>query len=113
MAKYKEDRKRKSDQDNKKNGDRDRSGNWKKKLKKAIKTPNGLKMVMATLAKEEESNASLVAALGAQLNNGDVRFAIPPNLPPSVAPLPPSSSQIGLAAALPATTIRLQSILKK
>jgi len=114
MAKYKEDRKRKSDQDNKKNGDRDRSGNWKKKLKKAIKTPNGLKMVMATLAKEEESNASLVAALGAQLNkNGDVRFSIPPNFPPSVAPLPPSSSQIGLAAALPATTIKLQSILKK
>ena len=49
----------------KRNFDTDKSsgGNWKKKMKKALKTPHGLKSVMSVLAEEEKTNQGLISAL--------------------------------------------------
>ena len=43
-------------------------GNWKKKLKSALKTPNGLKNVMGVLAEEDKSNQTLVAVVQASMS---------------------------------------------
>ena len=80
------------------------AGNWKRRLKKAIKTPNGLKAVMSVLADEEKSNQALVAALQSTIN------PLPPAPPAAPVEQPPATCFSALA--LPATTLKLQSILK-
>ena len=81
---------------------------WKKKMKKALKTPQGLKTVMSIMAEEEKSNSGLIAALQTP----------PPSKPtPTVqlppAPAPAAPAQAGsIQATFPATSIKLQSILK-
>jgi hypothetical protein len=86
------------------NTDKSQSGNWKKKMKKALKTPHGLKSVMSVLAEEEKSNQGLVAAL---------KTANLPPPPAPVAPTPPQTAQASsLQVAFPSTSVKLQSILK-
>jgi hypothetical protein len=81
-----------------------RPENWKKKLKKSIRTPEGLAHVMSVLREEESSNSDLAATLG-------------PALPPPPAPAPPPTPP-AVAASVDAqfknlaTKVRLQSILK-
>lgn len=95
----KENRGTKRKAENKKN-------NWRNKMKKAMKTEKGIKTVMSILAAEEKTNKAFVAALSS-------------SLPPEPSPTPPtkpSSAPTGsvsaLASVLPATSIKLQSILK-
>lgn len=81
-------------------------GNWKKRFKKAIKTPKGLQQVMSVLAEEEKTNTAFVAAL---------HSAFQPNLPPAPAQVPvaqPPATAASLQTAMPATSLKLQSILK-
>ena len=86
-------------------GNSNNSNNWKKKLKKAIKTENGLKSVMSVLSNEEASHAPLVAALKSQINNL--------NLNSDSKNSSKFDSNVGaLSVTSPATSIRLQSILK-
>jgi len=87
-------------------------GDRKRKFKKAVKTENGLCTIMSVLTNEELTNAPLISALQAQVG----------------APLPPPSINMTssfyskpnqmaidslLASVLPATSTKLQSILKR
>ena len=85
------------------------NGNWKRRLKKAIKSPNGLKTVMTVLAEEEKSNQALVAALQAASNLPPAPIG-PPATPPN--PATQQAATCFSALAMPATTLKLQSILK-
>ena len=81
-------------------------GNWKKRFKKAIKTPKGLQQVMSVLAEEEKTNTAFVAALQSSFQS---------TLPPTPAPVPvaqPPATAASLQTLMPATAIKLQSILK-
>ena len=105
-------KKRKTDTDS--NKSTKGNGTWKKKFKKALKTPNGLKTVMSLLAEEEKSNAALVAALNTANNvNGGVT-PLPPAPQAHFYP-PPSSDNAnvsGVSFRFPATQLKLNSILK-
>ena len=46
-------------------GDAKRGTTWKKKLKRAIKTKHGFKIIMSVLAEEDSHNQALVNALTA------------------------------------------------
>ena len=89
------------------------TGNWKKKFKNAIKIPNGLKTVMAVLAEEEKNNQAMIAVFHAASQ--------PTPLPPvpnavvsAPTATPPPIPQVSVVqAAMPATTVKLQGILKK
>ena len=87
--------------------DSSNSNNWKKKFKKAIKTENGLKTVMSVLAQNENNHAPLVAALKSKINE----LTINSNETHTTS----SESNIGAlsSSVVPATSVRLQSILKK
>ena len=93
-------------------------GNWKKKFKKALKSDKGLKTIMSMMAKEEQSNQSLVSALSST--------SLPPT-PSTPIPNPPSTQsatnpstasattaqKVSVTSAFPATNVKLQSILKQ
>ena len=96
------------------------SGNdsWKKKLKKAIKSRDGLSHVMSVLAEEESTNAALISGLRVELPPTAV--AAPPPTPlvaPPTAPVVTSNNAVisALSTAFPAlsTRVKLNSILKK
>ena len=79
-------------------------GSWKKKMKKALKTADGLAHVMSILAAEETSNAALVASLSQA-----------PALPPAPSATPPINPQVASVNTKfnnLATKVQLQSILK-
>ena len=85
-------------------------GNWKKKLKSAIKTQNGFKTVMSVLAEEEASNVewsrvltSIVAPTSAPA----------PGVTPIAASVHAASTAASRAVTFPATTLKLSAILKK
>ena len=78
-------------------------------MKKALKTPHGLKSVMSVLAEEEKSNKGLVAALNANTNLHPPPAPVPP--PPPTTPLATGQAS-SLQAAFPGTSVKLQSILK-
>jgi hypothetical protein len=109
--------KRKAEEANEKGENKDKSpaGNWKKKMKKALKTPQGLKSVMSVLAAEEKTNQGLIAAL-----NGNNPPALPPPAAPTVrfaqpastTPPPANAQASSLQAAFPVTSVKLQHILK-
>ena len=99
-------KKRKADTGNQ-GKDKGNNGNWKKKFKKAIKTADGLKTVMSVLADEEKTNTALISAL-----HSSQTPTIPPT--PATTPTPPPTATVSsLQASFPATTLKLQSILKK
>ena len=106
--------KRKASSDNDKNGEGSKGnggGNWKKKFKRAMQTPQGVKSVMSLLAEEEQKNQSFVAALSASSNASQ-------NVPPQGQATNNTSTQqsgsnvSAVAAAFPATSVKLQNILK-
>ncbi len=103
----------KTGKDDKSDGDRS-NGSWKKKMKRAMKTPQGLKSIMSVLAEEEQSNQGFIASL-AGLNTpttpSSSHGAV--TLPPAPAPNPPAAPQVSaLQTLLPATSVKLASILK-
>ena len=87
-------------------------GNWKKKFKRAIKTPKGLAHIMSVMAAEEQNNTALIAAFQS------IQAALPP-APPAVPPALPRASIASTNATqsvstiMPATAMKLASILKK
>ena len=103
----KDDKKRKLDNDSK-------DGSWKKKFKRAFQTKNGLKTIMSVLAEEEKNNTAFVAALQASFPQQTVTL---PPAPSSIPAVPPTAHVAATTAqnvltALPATSMRLTSILK-
>lgn len=95
------------------------SGNdsWKKKLKKAIKSRDGISHVMSVLAEEESINDALISGLRVELPPTVV--AVPPPTPlvaPPTAPVVTSNNYVisALSTAFPAlsTRVKLNSILK-
>ena len=93
------------------------SGNWKKKLKKAIKTPDGLAHVMSVMLDAEQRTVPSIQLLQPQNENPPKSPAI--TLPPAPSNVPPPTSHMSasvsaLAQAFPAlaTKVKLQSILK-
>ena len=73
-------------------------GNWKKKFKKAIKSPQVLKSIIYVLSEQEKINSSLVAALKefATLKSKDSAAA----------------AVSSIADAMPATNLKLKITLK-
>ena len=94
-------------------GDNKNNGNWKKKFKNAIKTHNGLKTVMAVLAEEEKTNQAMIAAFQANIQ-APVPLPPAPTMVVSASPaVPAPQANISLAqAAMPVTSVKVQSILK-
>ena len=107
--------------------------NWKKKMKKAIKTPNGLKAVYSIMAENEQNLAqqsNFAASIQAAAAAPAASFPVPPPPPPrpplpsvpqvSFAPpvsapavTPPAHPQVGsMQSFFPATVTRLQGIMK-
>ena len=84
------------------------TGNWKKKMKKALKSPHGIKTVMAILGEEEKTNQGFISAL-----NTPAALPLPPIQVPPVAQPPRSAQTSALAVRFPITSVKLQSILKK
>jgi hypothetical protein len=110
------------DKNKNKRGGRTSDGNWKKKFKKALKTDSGLKSVMSLLADAEKSNSAFVSALQssfpvahstANISSVNTATTVQAQLPP-VAPTPAIAPSVSctVAAALPATSVKLNSILK-
>ena len=87
-------------------------GNWKKKFKRAIKTPKGLAHIMSVMATEEQNNHAFIAAFQS------IQAALPP-APPAVPPTIPKATIASANATpsvptvMPATAMKLASILKK
>ena len=96
--------------------DKGKKENWKKRFKKALKTPHGIKSVMSLLAEEEKTNTAFVSAL--QVSFPPASNTLPPP-PPTLPVAPPAAATVAsatsqtLATALPATAIRLNSILNR
>ena len=112
-------KKRKGDKE--KGGDKDSEsgGNWKRKFKKAMKTPNGLSHIMSVLMSEEQNNAIIASVLQSQqhLPQSPQPIVSPSSQPRSMIPQvkpPQQAIRSQLAAAFPAlaTKVELQSILK-
>ena len=110
LAAGKKDNGSKRKRDGGKGGD-DNGGSWKKKFKKALKTPKGISHIMSVLKDEETNNSGLISALQpAALPPAPAAAPVPA---PSVLP-PASSSVASIAAAFPAlsTKVKLNGILK-
>lgn len=93
-------------------------GNWKKKFKKALKSDKGLKTIMSMMAKEEQSNQSLVSALSSTALPPIPTTPIPNPASTQAATTPSAASattaqKVSAASAFPATNVKLQSILKQ
>jgi hypothetical protein len=105
-------KKRKQLSSNKENNGKNGNGNWKKKFKKALKTPTGLKAVMSALADEERSNSALVSALQSTFSS----VPLPPAPSVTIREAPSAAVASTTAyprASLPATSLKLSSILKR
>ena len=72
-------------------------------MKKAMKTPQGLKSVMSLLAEEEERNNGFVAALQSSSPS--------PSSPATPSPSPHAKTS-SVEAHFPTTAVKLQAILK-
>ena len=84
----------------------DNGGNWKKKMRQALKTDKGLKSVMSIMAAEEKSNQALVSAL--QITDTDDEDDAPsPNPSPTKKTKKTKTKSANVssltAAALPST----------
>ena len=82
-------------------------GNWKKKLKSAVKTQNGFKTIMSVLAEEEASNVEWSKALASIT-------APPPTTtpPPTAGAVQATSLPKNSSVTFPATSLKLSTILK-
>ena len=77
-------------------------------MKKALKSPHGIKTIMAILGEEEKTNQGFISAL-----NTPAALPLPPIQVPPVAQPPRSAQTSALAVRFPITSVKLQSILKK
>ena len=97
---------------NKRKSDGNAGSNRKKKTKNALKIDKGLKSVMAILAEAENSNQSFASALSTvDLPPITVTLPIPP--PGQVASVQQQLPSPFIIKSLPATSLKLQFILKK
>lgn len=99
-----------SDGDKKNSKDNLKNDSWKKKMKKALKTSDGLAHVMSVLAEEDASNAGLIASLTTP-SLPPATSNQPPRAPTSHPPQPQVASVHTKFNNL-ATKVQLQSILK-
>lgn len=83
---------------------------WKKKMKKALKTPQGLKTVMAIMAEEEKTNHGFVAALQSTAP-APAPTPAPTNVPTAPPSQPAQASASALQVRFPSTSVKLQSVL--
>ena len=93
----------KNEESKKRNADTKQGGNWKKKFKKALKSDKGLKTVMSILSSEEKSNMAFVQALTSSTSNSTEMTKL-------------SGENVSVSAlnkSLPATSLKLQTILKR
>jgi len=88
----------KNEESKKRNADSIQGGNWKRKLKKALRSDKGLKTVMSILSSEEKSNMAFVQALTSA---------------ETTKPSGENGSVSALNKSLPATSLKLQTILKR
>ncbi len=90
-------------------------GNWKKKFKKAIKTQKGLAHVMAAIAEEEQTNSALVSAFQSMKTSlPPAPAATQPTMPTALVASTTASPPIPTTpSVMPATALKLASILKK
>ena len=91
--------KRKSDDSKGGNGNK----GWKKKLRSKMQTDKGLASVMSVLKEQESNNQAFVSALPSS--------APPPAPPTTPAPKITTANISSLTKALPATSVKLASIL--
>ena len=84
-------------------------GNWKKRLKKAVKTQQGFKTIMSVLAAEETRNQSLLRTLSSAITPPVVNPTVQPAIAASNAVPPPAPKTI----SFPATNLKLSAILGK
>jgi hypothetical protein len=113
MRKQRNDFKKRKHEEANKTGNNGNNGNtennsWRKKFKKALKTPKGLSHIMSVLREEETKNSGLISALQPSLPPapaGNEAPAAPPAQPAAVS---------ALASQFPAisTKVTLNSILK-
>ena len=78
---------------NSENNDKSQHRNWKKKMKKALKTSHRLKSVMSVLAEEKKSNKGLAVVLNSNTN-------LPPPPTPVAHPLSVTPLATGQASSL-------------
>jgi hypothetical protein len=110
-------RKKRGRKDSTNSNQKHNGGDWKKKFKKALKTPEGLAHVMSVMAKEDSDGGNYVAALASLQAK-----PLPPA--PTVAPTaaPATAPNVSFAAAQVSsvnssfpnlsTKVQLQSIIK-
>ena len=91
--------KRKSDDSKGGNGNK----GWKKKLRSKMQTEKGLASVMSVLQEQESTNQAFVAALAA---------SAPPPAPAAAPTAAPAAKVSALTEVMPATSVKLASILK-
>jgi hypothetical protein len=112
MRKQRNEYKKRKHEEANKPGNTGNNGNtennsWRKKFKKALKTPKGLSHIMSVLREEETNNSGLISAL---------QPSLPPAPAGNEAPPPPSqpAAVSALASQFPAisTKVTLNSILK-
>ena len=97
---------------NKRKSDGNAGSNWKKRMRKSLKSDKGLKSVMEILAEAETSNQSFASALSTvSLPSVSATLPIPP--PGQVASVQQKLPSPFISKSLPATSIKLQSILKR
>ena len=97
----------------KREGDGNSSGHWKKKMKKAMKTPEGLAHIMSIMAEEEEKLSAYVSSLRSSLQPSTLP-PVPAGAPAAAPSAPPI--QVGSVEATYSnlsTKVKLQSILKR
>lgn len=101
---------------NKRKAENPQQGNtaWKKKLKKKMKSKKGLATVMSLLSEVEQDNQAFASALAASSTSTSSNNSYHANNASQQQDSQVSStSASALSTALPATTIKLSSILKK
>lgn len=91
--------------ESKKKAPRDHSSHsaWKKKLKKAVKTQNGLAHIMSVLAAEDKRNKSILSTLSSTTASPG----------PATATIQATKATFSEPVSSPATTVKLSSILSK
>ena len=91
--------------ESKKKAPRDHSSHsaWKKKLKKAVKTQNGLAHIMSVLAAEDKRNKSILSTLSSTTASPG----------PTTATIQATKATFSEPVSSPATTVKLSSILSK
>lgn len=103
--KHKAEAKKSNKNKRKNNGDKGGKDGWKKKLRSKMQTEKGLASVMSVLSEQESNNQAFVAALAATKP--------PPAAPAAAAAASaPAAAVSALSTALPATSVKLASILK-